>query len=57
MCLPQLKVFGFAVPDVRANVTELGHGVQGLLGMDFLSYFNFEIRPAERRIFVEKIAH
>jgi clan AA aspartic protease (TIGR02281 family) len=57
LCLSQLRVFGFAVPNVRVNVAELGHDIQGLLGMDFLRDFNFEIRPAERRIFVEKIEH
>ncbi|HMG22957.1 MAG TPA: aspartyl protease family protein, partial [Kofleriaceae bacterium] len=53
--LSRLAAFGFTVPGVRVNVVELGHGIDGLLGMDVLSGFNFEIRPAERRIFVERL--
>ncbi len=34
---------------------DLGHEIDGVLGMNFLSEFNFEIRPAERRILIEKI--
>jgi len=38
-------------------VFDLGHtDIDGLLGMNFLSDFNFEIRPTERRILIEKIA-
>jgi hypothetical protein len=38
------------------NVAELGHGIDGLLGMNFLNEINLELRPAERRIIVERIA-
>jgi hypothetical protein len=41
---------------VHANVADLGHDIDGLLGMNFLSDFNIEIRMAERRIRLEKIA-
>ncbi|HEX3761624.1 MAG TPA: hypothetical protein VHW23_23160 [Kofleriaceae bacterium] len=41
---------------MHVDVAELGYGIDGVLGMNFLSDFNFEIRPAERRIFVERIA-
>jgi clan AA aspartic protease (TIGR02281 family) len=54
--LAQLSTLGFTVPDVHADVADLGHGIDGVLGMNFLSDFNFEIRPAERRILVERIA-
>lgn len=54
--LAQLSALGFTVPHVHADVADLGHGIDGVLGMNFLSEFNFEIRPAERRIFTEKIA-
>lgn len=38
------------------HVFDLGHDdIDGLLGMNFLSQLNVEIRPAERRIFAEKI--
>ena len=52
----QLIAFGFTVPDVHVNIADLGHDIDGLLGMNFLTDFNFEIRPAARRIIVEKIS-
>lgn len=53
----ELEVFGFAMPRFPVNVFDLGHeDIHGLLGMNFLSDFNFEIRPADQRILVEKIA-
>jgi len=53
--MSQLTALGFTLPDVRMNVTDLGHDIEGLLGMNVLSDFNFEIRIAERRILVEKL--
>jgi predicted aspartyl protease len=53
--LVQLSTLGFIVPHVHVDVADLGHGIDGVLGMNFLSGFNFEIRPAERRILVEEI--
>jgi predicted aspartyl protease len=53
--LPQLTALSCTMPDVHANVADLGHDIDGLLGMNFLSEFNFEIRIAERRILIEKI--
>jgi predicted aspartyl protease len=46
----------FAMSDFIVNVCELGHGIDGLLGMNFLNEFNYEIRSDERRILLEKIA-
>jgi hypothetical protein len=37
------------------RAADLGYGVDGVLGMSFLLDFNIEIRPAERRILVERI--
>lgn len=54
--LSRLSALGFTVPDVHADVADLGHDIDGLLGMNFLSDFNFEIRPTEGRILIEKIA-
>ena len=54
--LVQLSTLGFTVPALHVDVADLGHGIDGVLGMNFLSDFNFEIRPGERRILVEKIA-
>jgi len=56
VCASRLTALGFTMPDVRMNITELGHDIDGLLGMNFLSDFNFEIRIAERRILVEELA-
>jgi predicted aspartyl protease len=53
--LVQLSTLGFTVPYVHVDVADLGYGIDGVLGMNFLSDFNFEIRPAERCILVEKI--
>lgn len=50
-------VFGVTMTRFPVNVFDLGHAdIDGLLGMNFLSEFNYEIRPAERRILVERIA-
>jgi predicted aspartyl protease len=53
----EFAVLGTTTPSFALQVFDLGHeDIHGLLGMNFLSDFNFEIRPAERRILVEKIA-
>jgi len=52
----ELQAMGFVIPGFAVNVFDLGHGIDGLLGMNFLLDYNVEIRPAERRILVEKIA-
>lgn len=54
--LAALSTLCFTVPDVHADIADLGHGIDGVLGMNFLGDFNFEIRPAEQRILVERIA-
>ncbi len=54
--LVELSTLGFTMPEVHADIADLGHGIDGVLGMNFLSDFNFEIRPSERRILVERIA-
>ena len=53
--LPQLTALGFALQNVHANGADLGQN-QRSAGMNVLSEFNFEIRPTERRILIEKIA-
>jgi predicted aspartyl protease len=54
--LLELSTLGTTAPAVHVNVAELGYDIDGVLGMNFLLDFNIEIRPAERRILVEKIA-
>ncbi len=52
----ELDVLGVAMTSFAIHVFDLGHDdIDGLLGMNFLSELNFEIRPAEQRILVEKI--
>lgn len=53
--LVELRTLGLTVHGVHANVADLGYGVDGVLGMNFLLDYNIEIRPAERRIIVERI--
>jgi predicted aspartyl protease len=48
---------GVSTPNFALQVFDLDHeGVDGLLGMNFLRHFNFEVRPVERRILVELIS-
>src|SRR5215831_7731303 len=42
-------------PRIEIVVADLGYGVDGLLGINFLRHFNLEIRYAERRLLVERI--
>jgi clan AA aspartic protease (TIGR02281 family) len=52
----ELTVLGVTTPDFALAVFPLGHqGIDGLVGMNFLRHFNFEIRPADQRIVVELI--
>jgi predicted aspartyl protease len=55
--LSNFTALGFSVPDFRVNVFDLAerYGFDGLLGLNFLSQFNYEIRSAEGRILVEAI--
>lgn len=52
----RVTALGIELPGVHVNVAELGHGIDGLLGMNFLNEINLELRPAEQRIIVERIA-
>jgi hypothetical protein len=45
-----------ATPNFALTVFPLGHkDIDGLVGMNFLRHFNFEIRPTERVIHLERI--
>lgn len=51
----EFTVLGFTLTSFPINVFDLGHDdIDGLLGMNFLSDFNYEIRSSEHRILVEK---
>jgi len=54
----RFAAFGFATPDFRIHVFDLasGWGIDGLIGLSYLRQFNDEVRSAEGRILVERIA-
>jgi hypothetical protein len=50
------EVLGFGFHEFRIHAHELpAYGVEGLLGMDFLGKFDFEVRISERRIRLEPV--
>jgi predicted aspartyl protease len=55
LSLASFSAFCFKLAGLRVNVADLGHDIDGVIGMDFLSHFNLEIRPAERRLIAERI--
>jgi hypothetical protein len=53
----RLEALGVAIPSPPVHVFDLGHeNIDGLIGLSFLNELNYEVRSAERRILVEKIA-
>jgi len=54
----EFATLGFTLSAFTVNVFELAnrYGIEGLIGWNFLERFNYEIRSAEGRILVEKIA-
>lgn len=52
----ELSLLGVTTADFAVTVFPLGHQhIDGLLGMNFLRHFNFEVRPRESRILAELI--
>lgn len=52
----EFTVLDVTTPDFALTVFPLGHkDIDGLVGMNFLRHFNFEIRPAEQLIHLELI--
>ena len=52
----EFSVMAVATPNFALTVFPLGHkDIDGLVGMNFLRHFNFEIRPEERLIHLELI--
>jgi len=52
----EFAVLGFTMPSFPINVFDLGFDdIDGLVGLNFLSELNYEVRSAERRILVEQI--
>jgi len=62
MCLrwlpsPCFSVLRLVLPSFAVHVFDLGHDdIDGLVGLNFLGQLNYEVRSAERRIFVESVA-
>ena len=58
MRVARFSALGFDVPDFRIHIFDLaaGYGIDGLIGLSFLRQFNYEVRSAEGRILVERIA-
>ena len=54
----RLSCLGFTVSDYRIHAHDLpdGWNIHGLLGLDFLNHFNYEIRSGEGRLLVERLA-
>lgn len=52
----EVSTLGFTRPNHRVVVADLGYGIDGVLGINFLRHFNVEIRFADQRILVERIA-
>ena len=53
----EFSVLGVTTPNFMIHVFDLGHeGFDGLLGMNFLRHFNFEVRPDDKKIIVELIS-
>jgi hypothetical protein len=54
--MAELTVLGVTTPNFALTVFPLGDkDVDGLVGMNFLRHFNFEVRPADRQILVELV--
>lgn len=54
--MAEFTVLGVATPNFALTVFPLGHkDIDGLVGMNFLRHFNFEVRPAARQILVELV--
>jgi len=52
----EFAVLGFTMTSFPINVFDLGYDdIDGLIGLNFLSELNYEVRSAERRILVEQI--
>lgn len=52
----RIAVLGLVADNFPVHVFDLGHEISGLVGLNFLSLLNYEIRSAEHRILVEPTA-
>lgn len=57
LSVAEFVALDIVVPSLLVHVFDLGHDdIDGLIGLNFLSQLNYEIRSAERRILVEPVA-
>jgi clan AA aspartic protease (TIGR02281 family) len=57
IAVAKLSVLGVSARSLPVHVFDLGHDdIDGLVGLNFLSQLNYEVRSAERRILVEPVA-
>ena len=51
----EFSALGVTTPNFMVHVFDLGHeGFDGLLGMNFLRHFNFEVRPDDQKIMARR---
>lgn len=54
--MTEFTVLGVTTRNFALTVFPLGHkDIDGLVGMNFLRHFNFEVRAADRQILVELV--
>ena len=58
MAVSKFSALGFTASSFRIHVHDLPEslGIQGLIGLSFLRQFNYEVRSAEGRILVTRVA-
>ncbi|MBC7978560.1 MAG: clan AA aspartic protease [Myxococcales bacterium] len=57
IAVAKISVLGVAARGLAVHIFDLGYDdVDGLIGLNFLSQLNYEIRSAEHRILVEPVA-
>lgn len=56
--ITRLEALGHRVQDFRVHAHDLpdGWGIEGLIGINFLAQFNYEVRSVEGRLLVERAA-
>lgn len=54
----RFAALGFAIADFTVNVLDLADGdsIDGLIGLNFLEHFNYQVRSEEGRILLENLA-
>jgi clan AA aspartic protease (TIGR02281 family) len=56
LLVAELSVLGITTPNFLLQVFDLDPDVDGLLGMNFLADYNFEVRPLDQQMLLEPLA-